>query len=406
MKDLASEALRISYLMPQFPVATEVFAVSDMLALRDMGHGVVVHTMKPPRRDEEARLKRAEVPTDLVIWRPSLAGIAKWPPLLWRHRAAAGMLAREITRRGRRHPGTVLAALACIPRVLEIVDEVVAGDSDVVHVFWSRHAGLVLAVLRFIGQPAVRTTFVGAYDLVADDFLVDIAINSADCVFTHALTNLPYVKAKAPAGLPVDVVHRGIPLPVLAERAERDGSLWITASALTPAKNVETVLRAFATARGGRPDLRLLICGDGPDRPRLEGLASELACADAVTFAGHIERSSLFEKMQGAAVFLLLSTKASERLPNVVKEALWSGCFVISSNTAGIEELIIDAEIGRIVDPRDPAAVAAAVTAALSECEKAAAKRRSRSRELIAEGFSSTRSMSRYLARWQSLRRR
>jgi len=397
--------LRISYLMQQFPVATEAFAVSDIIALRTLGHSVTVHTVKPPRKDEAVRLKTAEVPADLAVLRPTLAGIKKWPALFWKYRSTAAMLARDIVRQGRR-PATALTALACLPRVLEIVEEVFASRADVVHVFWSRHAGLVLRALEFLGHDKVRSTFVGAYDLVADDFLVDIAVGSANCVFTHAHTNLPYVKGKARPEQPVDVIHRGIPLPALADGSGRDGSLWITASALTPAKNVDLVLRAFARARTMRPELRLLVCGEGPDRARLENLRTELGCEDAVTFAGHIERSILFDKMQGAAVFMLLSTKASERLPNVVKEALWSGCFVISSRTAGIEELIPDAGIGIVLDPHEQGALEAAADTALLETETMADERRIRARELIAEQFSSVRSMSNYVARWQSLIKR
>ena len=396
--------LRVSYLIPQFPVPTETFAVSDIVSLRTMGHDVTVHTMKPPRADEPARLKKAEVPADLTVRRPALSGAAALPARLWKYRKTAVVLIRDILLASRRSPATALTALACVPRMIEIIDEIDSNGSDVVHVFWSRHAGLVLRALSHLGRPAIRSTFVGAYDLVADDFLVDIAVNSAECVFTHAQTNLPYVNAKARGGQSVDVVHRGIPLPILSEDAARDDNLWITASALTPTKNVDIVLRAFHRARSLRQELKLLICGDGPDRPRLEALCADLGCAAAVTFAGHIERSRLFEKMQGSGTFLLLSTKASERLPNVLKEALWSGCQVISSRTEGIEELIPDSGIGIVLDPHDPDALEAAIASVLSETVTEAAERRVRARRLVAERFSSLHSMARYVARWQELR--
>lgn len=39
--------LTISYLFSQFPLPTQTFAVSDIAALQELGHKVVVHTMKP-----------------------------------------------------------------------------------------------------------------------------------------------------------------------------------------------------------------------------------------------------------------------------------------------------------------------------------------------------------------------
>ena len=224
--------------------------------------------------------------------------------------------------------------------------------------------------------------------------------SSAKTIFSHAEANRDYVERRAPAGALVRIVNRGIPLPPLAE-GTRDRFRFVTASALTPSKNVDGVIRAFAEALKQEPRATLRIFGDGEDRARLEQVARGLKCEAAVTFAGHVSRRALFDEMQRAGVFLLLSTKKSERLPNVVKEALWAGCSVISSNSEGIEELIPDEGIGRVVDPRDEAAVSAAMASVLDETDQAAENRRSRARELIRERFSSEKSMQRYVDAWR-----
>ena len=54
--------------------------------------------------------------------------------------------------------------------------------------------------------------------------------------------------------------------------------------------------------------------------------------------------------MAESDIFLFLSSKAGERLPNVVKEAMLSGCICIVSNTPGIDELIEDGKTGFIID--------------------------------------------------------
>lgn len=345
----------------------------------------------------------AALPVPLAILRPNWSAAARWPALLWRYRAQVVRLIGLILPNLARAPTATLTALACIPRALEVAEEVRASRSDIVHLFWSRHAAMALTVLRETGWSGTRTCFVGAYDLIADDFLVQLALDEAEAAFSHAEANRDFIKARARPGLPLHIIHRGIPLPKLDPDTPRDDAMWLTASALVPEKNVEAVLRLFAVARARRPDLKLTVCGEGPDRARLEALVRELDCAEAVRFAGHVDRQALFGMMHRAGTFLLLSKKASERLPNVIKEALWSGCAVIASPSEGIEELVPDRGIGLIIDPDDTGSCAEAVDAVLGEDAEAAAARRQRARELIASRFSNIDSMARYVEAWQAL---
>jgi glycosyltransferase involved in cell wall biosynthesis len=245
---------------------------------------------------------------------------------------------------------------------------------------------------------------VGAYDLVADDFLVDSTLGSAEAAFSHAEVNRAYLERKVDPSN-VAIIRRGIPLPEIGKEEERDPLAWMTASSLIPGKNVEGVIRAFAFARKRQPKLTLRIFGDGPDRDRLERLARELDCFGAVTFGGHVQRDKLFAEMRRASVFLLLSKGEWERLPNVLKEALWAGCSVISSNTPGIEELIPDERVGLVVDATDHLAVERAVTTVLGYGDDELADRRQRARAHVAEHFSSDEAMRRYVDFWRSRRR-
>lgn len=393
--------LRIAYLFQQFPLPTETFAISDITALLAQGHAVAVFTLKPPRRNEVEMFERSRVPEDLPISRMSWRGAAKWPALLWRSRSEVALLLACICRGALTHPVAAVQALLCLPRIIEIAAEVEQASCDVVHAFWSRHIGLVLSVLDARGVPLLRTAFVGAYDLVADDFLVDATLAAADVVFSHAEVNRPYLELKAPASADIQIVRRGIPLPALRDDLVRLPFRWITASSLIPPKNVEAVLQAFAFAQEREARLTLDIFGEGPDRGRLESIARKLGCSDAVRFLGHVRRDELFAEMQQASLFLLLSKGVWERLPNVLKEALWAGCAVVSSNTPGIEELIPDRTIGHVVDPDDPTAIRAAVVELLECTPDERAIRRRAARAQIAEHFSSESSMHRYAESWR-----
>ena len=388
--------MRIAYLLSQYPLPTQTFAQSDIAALRQLGHTAAVFTMKPARSGQVREPQ---------VHYPSFPGVLRWPGALLRCRAALPALLKTILAALVKSPGTALMALACLPRAAEIADMVVREKYDVVHLFWARHAALVLAMLKQRGAAPVRSVFVGAYDLVADDFIVALAMEAAEIAVSHAEVNRGYLKQMAPPHAATAIIRRGIPLMDHAAGIDRDPALWITASALVREKNVEAVIRMFAAARERDRGLRLEIYGDGPDRARLEAVSAALGCAQSVTFAGHVDRAALFPAMQRASLFVLLSKKASERLPNVIKEAIWAGCYVVSSRSAGIEELLPDAGLGLVIDPDDPAMIAAALGELATRDLSDEAGRIARGQAFIARHFAATSSMAAYAAHWQHLRR-
>ncbi len=401
----AQQGLRIGYVFSQFPVLTEAFAVSDIAALEAQGQNVRVFTMKPKPRGSGGLRRVAGVPDDLIVSPPTLAGALRWPLLLWRYGRAALQLAAAAMGELGRSPAAAILAFLCIPRALEIADDAMMSGLDVVHIFWSRQGGMVLPVLRSAGASCVRSAFVGAYDLVVDDFLVGLTLRSANVVFSHAETNRDFAQARAGDGVPVRIIRRGIPL-LRTSSEKRDPFAWITASALTPPKNVEAVLRAFALARASDDRLNLTICGDGPDRERLEALSAQLGIGNSVQFAGHVPRDELYKRLNRAGLFLLLSKKPSERLPNVLKEALWAGCAVIASPSDGIDELIPNDRLGTVVDPDDIDAIVRTSVRMLGQSDEDADARRAEARAFIEANFSSDRSMAEYVEAWTSCRSR
>ena len=385
--ECAAPRLRISYLIQQFPVPTETFAVSDIAALLAQRHDVTVYTVKLRRRREQALRKMCRVPEELSVHHPTIIGAARWPVIMWRRRKQAAWFFRQVVSHWRSAPGSVIQALLCIPRIFEIADRIDEDRSDVAHAFWSRHVGLVLPVLKMCGAPTLRTAFVGAYDLVADDFILGLTADAAEVLFSHAEVNRPLLQGKAASDALVEIIHRGIPLPTITD-CQRDPFRIITASALISTKNVETVIRSFANARSRERRLKLEVFGDGPDR-RLEEDLRELNCLESIIFHGHVPRDELFAQLQSASTFVLLSKKPSERLQMWSRETLWAGCAVISSRSDGIEELIPDASIGFVVDADDQSAVSAILTRLLKESDRQADRRRQRAPSIIKDHYSS-----------------
>src|SRR5207245_8477381 len=89
---------------------------------------------------------------------------------------------------------------------------------------------------------------------------------------------------------------------------------------LVPQKGFDWLLDAWARVRTDRPDWRLVIAGEGPDRAELASRARRLGVEASVEFPG-FDREP-YRRMAGAEVFVLSSRY--EGFPLVLVEAM--GC--------------------------------------------------------------------------------
>ncbi len=126
---------------------------------------------------------------------------------------------------------------------------------------------------------------------------------------------------------------------------------------LTPQKDFPTLIRAFAFMRARRPG-RLVILGEGEERPRLEALVSQLGIEDDVVLPGFVENPYAY--MTRAAAFVLSSTW--EGLPTVIIEALACGTPVVSTDCpSGPAEILEGGRYGRLVPVGDVEGLARAI---------------------------------------------
>jgi phosphatidyl-myo-inositol dimannoside synthase len=125
------------------------------------------------------------------------------------------------------------------------------------------------------------------------------------------------------------------------------------------------LLVACAELRDGRPDLRLVIAGDGDDRQRLTALAADLGLTDRVRFTGFVSEATLAELYRRAAIFALPSR--GEGFGLVYLEAMRAGkpCVALSGTAAA--EVVEDGVTGLLVVPEDRAGLARALVRLLDD---------------------------------------
>ena len=120
-------------------------------------------------------------------------------------------------------------------------------------------------------------------------------------------------------------------------------------------KRVEDVVTAFAGIRDQVP-CRLVMVGDGPDRPRATQRAEELGVDEDVLFLG--KHQSVDELLSCADLFLLPS--ANESFGLAALEAMACGAPVVATRTGGLPEVVEDGVTGRLLDVGDVAGMVAA----------------------------------------------
>ena len=124
-------------------------------------------------------------------------------------------------------------------------------------------------------------------------------------------------------------------------------------------KNFMGLLQAFAAL--GRPEARLVILGDGDERPALEAEAKRLGLGDRVAMPGYVPDP--WRHFDQARCFVLPST--SEPFGLVLVEAMARGLDVVATDCHGPREILDGGRYGRLVPCGDAAALRDAMASAL-----------------------------------------
>ncbi|MBS3933355.1 MAG: glycosyltransferase [Truepera sp.] len=126
-------------------------------------------------------------------------------------------------------------------------------------------------------------------------------------------------------------------------------------------KDFGNLIRAFALLRRERR-AKLIILGEGDERPALERLMLELSLTEDISLPGFVDNPYTY--LAHSAAFVLSS--AWEGLPTVLIEALAVGTPVVSTDCpSGPREILQNGKFGHLVPIRDSAALATAMAETL-----------------------------------------
>jgi glycosyltransferase involved in cell wall biosynthesis len=203
--------------------------------------------------------------------------------------------------------------------------------------YWRRYAGLVQGTIGWLVQRACIRVPQTAFSMSR----------------LHADRLVREGYRGAPAILP------GIYEPSVKARVEVDPSLVVYAGRHVREKRVPALVRGFAEARRQRPELRLEIYGDGPEREEVEALVREPGLDESVDVLGRRPEAEIAAAFARAACIATASEREGYGL--VVVEAAASGTpsVVVAGPENAATELVsegVNGAVARDVAPRELAA--------------------------------------------------
>jgi glycosyltransferase involved in cell wall biosynthesis len=151
----------------------------------------------------------------------------------------------------------------------------------------------------------------------------------------------------------------------------KDEISFLQVSNFVEKKGHKYTILAFSKLLEIYPNARLMLAGDGYLRDEMENYVLELGIEYAIQFVGHKNSTEVSKLMSKVDCFLHHSVTASdgdqEGIPTVIMEAMATGLPVISTNHAGIPELITNNQNGYLVNERDISAYVEAMIKVLEE---------------------------------------
>jgi glycosyltransferase involved in cell wall biosynthesis len=119
-------------------------------------------------------------------------------------------------------------------------------------------------------------------------------------------------------------------------------------------KDHATAVRTLAQVRKQRPDARLVLVGQGPERDKIEDEVRRAGVGEGVRLLG--QRQDVARLLAASDVFLL--TSISEGIPLTLIESMAAGVPVVSTNVGGVAEVIEDGTTGLLAPSGDDVALA------------------------------------------------
>ncbi len=273
----------------------------------------------------------------------------------------------------KRYPAEILQRLLVYCVVLiEILCLIISGfRPDIIHVHIFSSGKIPAFLAKLLRIPLVVTEHWSA--LCLEGRLTQERLADARKVYESASIVLPVstnlyhcIEKNTGKAYPYKVIHNSVDCSIFygaeKNRSEVSGSSafrLLTVARLEEVKDIPTMLQSVAILCKRGLSIHLTVVGKG-DPGSLMVLSQHLGISSQVNFVGQQPKPVIADLMRASDVFILSSLW--ENSPCVIGEAICCGLPVVVTAVGGVPELIDSPILGRLVPPKDPEALADAIS--------------------------------------------
>ncbi len=353
---------RLAYLFSRYPVVSQTFCDSEMLALERMGFEIEVASLnRPPNSFRHERLDRLRAEIHYPPPPEVLEALCDTPEF----RQKLGSLIKDHEERY----GTGYKPLTRARNAWFMARRLRELGVQHVHVHFANRATHSALFLKKLG-------FDFSFTAHAQDFMFDLGSNELLTEMTEAAAFVVAVSDYSRDLLAemcpessgkVIRIYNGIELDDFphAEARPRNPLRVISIGRLIEFKGFQHLIGACALLRQQEIAVETRIIGEGPLRPELEARIEREGLSDCVRLLGVRSQEEIKRELAASDLFVLPSivdpVGASDILPTVITEAMACRLPVVSTTVTGIPEMVAHEQTGLLVEPMDEPALAAAI---------------------------------------------
>lgn len=265
--------------------------------------------------------------------------------------------------------GGKIGYLLLLHRVRKLVQEI---RPDILHAHHATSYGLAGAVARY--RPYVISTWGSdVMDFPNKSFLhkklVKYNLRRSDMLTATSRILTAVTGTLASKSKRVDTIPFGVDLDEFRpiENGSEPEYDFGTIKSLRQKYGIEYLIKAASIVRQEFPNIKVMIAGEGEQRRDLDRLVRRLGLVKTVTFVGKIPHHSVPRYLSKTKVFVVPSILESESFGVAAVEASAMELPVVASRIGGLPEVVLDQKTGILVPPRDPLALASAISRLLKD---------------------------------------
>jgi glycosyltransferase involved in cell wall biosynthesis len=389
----SSSNKQIGYLLRSYPRLSQTFILNEILALEKIGVSIQIFALTNPREKVvQMQVDQVQAPVhylDEAIQPRSLKDVLNENIEVARRHFKGYIRSLFYIAANKRIDQGYIASNRwdCFLQAVHLIyllalEEWRTGKKlDHLHAHFAHDPTLIAYLVhRITGIPFSFTAHARDLYQVPEKALVD-RIRESSAVITCCRANLEYLNRIAPSEQSkFSLVYHGVnlkdfqPIPNLGSNPNPKHPLILSVGRLVEKKGFQDLLQALLIVKKRGDIFRCAIYGDGPLGTQLEEWIEEHDMAGEILLMGDCTQQELISIYQNATLFILtpVQTEDGDRdgIPNVLLEAMAVGLPVVTTEVAGIPELVENNQNGLLYRPHDVEGISSGIIELLRNEEK------------------------------------